>query len=188
VVVVLDSCIDDTADVVSRYSGVEVAHGTERSVGVAREIGARRLLDSTAAPRSELWLANTDADSRVPANWLSTMVKEADRGAHVVLGTVLPDATSAVARRWRSRHVLRDGHPHVHGANLGIRGDVHNELGGWPPLRTGEDVALAQRATAADHLRIARIGTIPVTTSARTEGRAPRGFAAYLHALALEAG
>ena len=39
---------------------------------------------------SQTCVANTDADSRVPLDWLTTMLTEADRGAHLVLGTVLP--------------------------------------------------------------------------------------------------
>jgi hypothetical protein len=185
VVVVLDSCVDDTMPVVAGYAGVEAILCSAGSVGVARATGARHLINSASVALSELWLANTDADSRVPRNWLSTLIAEAERGTHVVLGTVLPDVSrySAVGRRWYARHVLRDGHPHIHGANLGIRADTYEALGGWPPVGSGEDVALAERVDAAGHLRVARIASIPVTTSARSEGRAPRGFADYLRSI-----
>jgi hypothetical protein len=100
----------------------------------------------------------------------------------VVLGTVLPGPglRPAARTKWAGRHHLRDGHPHVHGANFGIRGDAYLALGGWPPLASGEDADLARRAARTGHLRISRIGSAPVTTSARREGRAPRGFSSYL--------
>jgi len=116
------------------------------------------------------------------------MIHEADLGADVVLGTVLPaDGLTPFRRRvWRERHILEDGHPHVHGANFGIRADVYRALGGWPPLASGEDVALADRAEMADTIKTVRTGSIPVVTSARLQGRAPHGFAAYLQSLVCE--
>jgi hypothetical protein len=71
----------------------------------------------------------------------------------------------------------------VHGANLGIRGDAYLALGGWQPLVTGEDVDLARRAALSGHLRVSRTASIPVVTSVRRVGRAPRGFSSYLRAL-----
>jgi hypothetical protein len=72
----------------------------------------------------------------------------------------------------------------VHGANLGIRADAYLALGGWLPLVAGEDADLARRAAAAGWLAISRPAGIPVVTSARRAGRAPRGFSSYLRALA----
>jgi len=101
------------------------------------------------------------------------------------LGTVVPGPGLGPARRraWAGRHQLRDGHPHVHGANLGVRGDAYLALGGWPALPTGEDTELARRASSAGHLRIARTAAIPVVTSTRRAGRAPQGFSGYLRDL-----
>jgi hypothetical protein len=144
------------------------------------------VLADRAGPARELWLASTDADSAVPADWLTAMVAAAARGVHLVLGTVLPgpDLSPAVRARWLAGHHLRDGHPHVHGANLGIRADAYLALGGWLPLVTGEDADLARRAAAAGWLAICRTAGIPVVTSARRAARAPRGFSSYLRALA----
>jgi hypothetical protein len=113
------------------------------------------------------------------------MVAAARRGTDLVLGTVLPgpELSPAVRARWLARHHLRDGHPHVHGANLGIRASAYLALGGWQPLATGEDADLAQRAAAAGYLSISRTAAIPVVTSVRRAGRAPRGFSNYLRAL-----
>jgi hypothetical protein len=82
----------------------------------------------------------------------------------------------AIGAEWRQRDHLRENHPHVHGANLGIRGDAYLGLGGWRPLATGEDIDLAGRPAQAGHLRITRTASIPVVTSTRTAGRALSGF------------
>jgi cellulose synthase/poly-beta-1,6-N-acetylglucosamine synthase-like glycosyltransferase len=186
-VVVLDRCVDATAAAVSARAGVETIESEAGRVGNARALGVEHLLagiDSLA----EAWVANTDADSRVPADWITSMVREADGGAHLVLGTVLPaDGLSPFMRRlWGERHDLEDGHRHVHGANFGIRADVYRALGGWPTLASGEDVALASRAEMAATVKTVRTGAIPVVTSARLQGRAPYGFAAYLQSLVCE--
>jgi hypothetical protein len=186
VVVTLDSCRDATAAVCAAFPGVSTVAITSRNVGAARRAGTRAVLADRAGPARELWLASTDADSAVPADWLTAMVAAAARGVHLVLGTVLPgpDLSPAVRAGWLADHHLRDGHPHVHGANLGIRADAYLALGGWLPLVTGEDADLARRAAAAGWLAISRTAGIPVVTSARRAGRAPRGFSSYLRALA----
>jgi glycosyltransferase involved in cell wall biosynthesis len=185
--VVLDGCRDRT-DAIAASCGVRTVAIAAGNVGRARAAGASAAL-AGGGPPSELWLASSDADSRVPVTWLTAMVAEARLGAHLVLGTVLPDGHLEARDRaeWLSRHHLRDGHPHVHGANLGIRGDSYLSLGGWPPLVTGEDTELARRAACSGHLRIARTATIPVVTSVRRSGRAPRGFSSYLREISITA-
>jgi glycosyltransferase involved in cell wall biosynthesis len=184
IIVVLDSCQDNTAARAAGFGSVRQLTIHARNVGAARRAGVDAVL-TDGGPASELWLADTDADSQVPANWLSYMLAESRRGAHLVLGTVLPGPAlgPAVRADWLSRHQLREGHSHVHGANFGIRGDAYLALGGWPPMVTGEDVELAYRAARAGYLRITRTASIPVVTSTRHHGRAPRGFSSYLHAM-----
>jgi cellulose synthase/poly-beta-1,6-N-acetylglucosamine synthase-like glycosyltransferase len=190
VIVTLDGCHDATAAICATFPGVTTVTTTGRNVGAARRAGTQAALSRRAGPACELWLASTDADSAVPAGWLTAMVAAAGRGADLVLGTVLPgpDLSPAVRAQWLARHHLRDGHPHVHGANLGIRADAYLALGGWPPLVTGEDTDLARRAAAAGWLSISRTAAIPVVTSVRRTGRAPRGFSSYLRALSAPAG
>ena len=188
IIVVLDSCVDGTASIVNQHPGIEAARCSAGCVGSARALGVRHLLDTCTTARSKIWLANTDADSRVPANWITSMLAHAERGAHLVLGTVTPDDGLDVHRRhaWLARHHLRNGHPHIHGANFGIRADTYQALGGWPALACAEDITLAHRATATGHLRIVRTAAIPVTTSSRLAGRAPDGFASHLRALSAD--
>jgi hypothetical protein len=71
-------------------SGLSTVTITSRNVGAARRAGTRAALRGRAGPARELWLARTDADSAVPADWLTVMVRAAGRGADLLLGTVLP--------------------------------------------------------------------------------------------------
>ena len=64
VIVVLDSCTDDT-ETIARSLGAEVAHVAARNVGMARAHGAERALAVGAR-----WLAFTDADTAVADDWL----------------------------------------------------------------------------------------------------------------------
>ena len=183
-IVVLDNCRDQTAANAAASGEAQLISISARNVGAARRAGAHAAL-SGADPAQEVWLASTDADSLVPVNWLEHMIDEARRGTHLVLGTAMPapGLRPSVHASWLSQHHLREGHPHVHGANLGIRGDAYRTLGGWAPVRTGEDIDLARRAAATGHLRISRTAAIPVLTSTRRAGRAPRGFSSYLRNL-----
>jgi glycosyltransferase involved in cell wall biosynthesis len=184
VIVVLDDCRDATAAQAAAFGEVRLVTIKARNVGAARRAGAGAALQGGISP-SELWLASTDADTQVPPTWLSYMVTESRHGAHLVVGTALPGPAldPAVRADWLSRHHLREGHPHVHGANLGIRGDAYLALGGWPPVPTGEDTELVRRAARTGHLRLTRTASIPVVTSIRPRGRAPAGFAGYLDGL-----
>jgi Glycosyl transferase family 2 len=183
--VVLDSCTDATEVVTRHHLDVETLACSAGRVGAARALGVRHLLARTTTAPADTWIANTDADSRVPINWLTHMISEADRGAHLVLGTVLPaGGLSPLAhRRWLDHHKMGEGHGHIHGANFGIRADVYQALGGWPPLNSGEDVTLARKVRAAPHFKTVHSGAIPVITSARLTGRAPHGFADYIQDL-----
>lgn len=188
VVVVLDACGDETASVVARFSVADHVHvvtSDVRRVGEARRRGTVHAM-ANCVPAERLWLANTDADSAVPPHWLTAMVTAANAGVQVVLGTVLPGAeiSSSLRAAWLVPHQLTEGHPHVHGANLGIRADTYHELGGWnQEMAYNEDIDLASRAAAAPHIRVLRTAAIPVVTSARMIGRAPNGFSSYMRRL-----
>ena len=182
IVVVLDACADATASVVAGFPAVGTVTSSARNVGAARRLGTAEVLRGEQRPE-ELLLASTDADSRVPTDWLTGLVRTS-RHADLVLGTVVPEDGLApdVATAWLHRHDLRDGHAHVHAANLAIRADAYLAIGGWQPLAAGEDEDLVARAVAAG-LRVHRSAAHPVRTSTRAFGRAPRGFSSYLRAL-----
>ncbi len=182
--VVADACTDGTA-AFARAAGVRVREVAARSVGRSRAAGFGDLLAVHAhVPRASLWLASTDADSLVPPGWLLHQVELADRGADLVLGTIdvgdWSEHPTHVQRRWRAAYDRRDGHGHVHGANVGVRAEAYLAAGGFADLEHSEDVALA---AALAHRSIVRTGAHPVLTSARTRARAPHGFAAHLLAL-----
>lgn len=187
---VLDSCTDRSADIAARFPDVEAIVVDARRVGTARRLGATHALRDVTSP-DDCWLAATDADSQVPEHWLTTMVGLADEGADLVLGTVLPVGDhlppSALAR-YHAGYVPTDGHPHVHGANLGIRASTYLRLGGWPDLATGEDHALVAAAVTAGDVRIRRTGAVPVGTSTRLVARAPYGYSSHLRGLVAASG
>lgn len=184
VVVVADACHDRTAGI-SRELGATVVDAEHRNVGAARRDGVAAAIARSTSPLDRMWLASTDADCEVPSHWLVHFVAAAIRGYHMVTGMVspTPGLSAAELDAWKRRHRYVDGHPHIHGANLGFRADAYVGLGGWSPLRTGEDVALVERAERQSGLRILRSARAPVQTSARRVGRAPEGFADYLSTL-----
>jgi hypothetical protein len=135
-----------------------------------------------------LWLANTDADCIVPPGWIADQLQiAAEAACTAIAGTVSVDSfvehQPEVAERFRSSYIIgSDGtHPHVHGANLGVRADAYIRAGGWADLTTAEDHDLWGRLklTGARTVSTARIEVI---TSGRRVGRAPHGFAGALGA------
>ena len=88
-----------------------------------------------------------------------------------------------VEQRFRlSYRISVDGtHPHVHGANLGIRGDAYLAAGGWKALETAEDHDLWARLCGKAFPKVSD-ASLEVLTSGRRVGRAPLGFAAALAA------
>jgi len=193
IVVVVDRSTDRTLHVAEQWPGIEVVLSDAGRVGAARAAGMDHLLASEARrgnPASTVWTACTDADSVVPADWLVHHLDTARGGAEMILGTVRPEAGDvqvAVLEDWRRRHILADGHPHVHGANLGVRGDIYRAVGGFEDVAVDEDVLLARAVRSAGGLVVSS-GTSPVLTSSRTDGRAPGGFAHYLREIHAEQG
>lgn len=184
-VVVLDSCRDRTVDRVRvRASTVDAVEVEVGCVGAARRIGVARALKGATVRPEQLWIASTDADTVVGPTWLLDQLDIAARGIVAVAGTVaLPETTSPAILRAFARHYVVDagGHRHVHGCNLGMRGDAYRAAGGWSVRATGEDHDLWGR--------LGRVGVVEsraelrVVTSARTTGRAVQGFADDVRAL-----
>lgn len=182
VVVVLDGCTDDSAAVAAAFP-VTVVTADGVGVGRARHLGVERGLRAIGE-LDGVWVANTDADTRVPVRWLVEQVDAAARGCDLLLGTVVPVdvADPAVARAWRAAYRLADGHAHVHGANLGVRASVYVAAGGFGPLGAHEDVDLVHRVRALG-ARWHATDRTRVRTSGRVVGRVEVGFSTYLDAL-----
>lgn len=189
VVVVLDRCVDGSAAVVAGHPSVESVVVAAGCVGVARAVGCERSLDEALGRGGDLtrtWLVSTDADTVVPPAWLVTQVRLAEEGRDLVLGTVEPQGVDGhLLTRWRQRNRLREGHPHVHGANLGVRGSRYVEAGGFPAVDVHEDVLLAEAVKASGAPWVAT-DTTRVRTAGRLDGRVDGGFATYLRDLAAE--
>ncbi|POH58728.1 glycosyl transferase [Cryobacterium zongtaii] len=179
VVVVLDRCTDGSAEVVAQWPQFRALECSAGSVGSARRAGVAHLLTDAAAAHT--WVATTDADSAVPRRWLTAQLALAEAGTELVLGTVLPDDELPVQERdrWHGSHTLVDGHPHVHGANLGVRADRYLQADGFSDVDSDEDVLLVE-ALRTLGARECRTALIPVLTSGRLDGRVPGGFGGYL--------
>lgn len=177
IIVVHDTCSDASATLASAWP-VEQLHVQFRNVGLARAAGARQLIQSGAR-----WLAFTDADSTVSASWL---VDQLALQAQVVCGTVEVDDWSShgkFAERAKASFLKgyqdRDGHRHVHGANLGIDATVYEQVGGFEALACSEDQALVDKLVLSG-ATIAWSARPRVCTSARTISRVEGGFATTL--------
>lgn len=188
VVVAADSCADDTAAVARavdcRHATVLVVEGTWGRAGAAR--AAAVLAAGPEVGAAPFWLANTDADCVVPEGWLAAQLGlSADH--HAVAGIVDLDADATPAHLLRAFRLgyrcAPDTHSHVHGANLGLRGDTYARVGGWCPVTVvGEDHRMWQAVVAAG-LPAVQSTAVVVTTSARTRSRVEGGFATDLRIL-----
>jgi len=187
-VVVADTCTDRTA-AVARACGARVISTGARNVGAARAAGMTEMLRLAAGrDPAAVWLATTDADTVVPSGWLRRQLRYAERGWDVVLGTVAVADWEGhpphVPAAFEAMYGHGGGpHPHVHGANLGIRASAYLAAGGFRPLATAEDHALLAAATEAG-CPVVQAGDITVRTSGRRQARAPLGFSHLLRTLA----
>jgi len=189
VVVVLDACADGSVAAAAAVG--EVATSTTlltvnlRCVGAARALGCRHVLDQLGVAGT--WLANTDADSAVPPDWLERGLAYAAEDYDAVAGTVEVDDWSTHDADVRSAYLAgyqdRWDHRHVHGANLVVSGQAYAAVGGFDPVVCHEDAGLARALIAAGRA-IAWADDLPVLTSGRIRGRTPGGFSGYLRSLA----
>ena len=198
--VVLDYCTDGSADIAACYAAtdprfrvLEVSYrsaGASRAAGVrAAGVGVPRQRPSgrrwRQTPAGRTWLANTDADSRVPEHWLVRQLEFAEGGADAVLGSVEPDPAGMdpeLLRRWRERHPFHENHPHVYGANFGVRASAYLAAGGFARITSEEDRTLV-RSLRSRAFTVTATDSNRVMTSGRIHARAPHGFGTYLRSL-----
>jgi hypothetical protein len=197
-VVVLDDCHDASVNVVAKWvrrqghkrQHVEIVVKTcaANSVGVARGLGCAALLERwNQVDPSRIWLATTDADSRVPVDWLSAQLERHESGVDLWSGRVSVVDWSfhsrETAARWQREYDAED--TPIHGANLGFNAGAYLATGGFPSLRTGEDRALHHALSdwgAVSH----NDATVRVVTSSRRDARAPLGFSYALETMEAE--
>jgi cellulose synthase/poly-beta-1,6-N-acetylglucosamine synthase-like glycosyltransferase len=183
VVVVADHCTDQTVERARSALGSagEVTEVSVRSAGAARREGAALVLRHwRSLTPSQIWLANTDADTYVSDDWISVQLSFADEGVTAIAGIVhLEVGGSAAAHEVHRNTYLTsaDGtHAHVHGANLSVRADAYQDVGGWSHLALAEDHCLWARLRGRGWRVRSPVSSV-VTTSCRLEGRAKGGFA-----------
>ena len=195
VVVAADGCLDTTVSVARGFSGIRVLEVESSNVGAARAAGVGAALRrvSRAVRSRNMWIANTDADSTVPPNWLSHQLALMRSGVDVMIGTVRPRAAELSEEQWswwRATHVAGEPNGHVHGANLGFRASAYRAAGGYRSVPEHEDVDLVARMMEARTVvttSVAAASSVAtdeceVETSARRVGRTPGGYAGYLRA------
>ncbi len=188
VAIVLDTCSDASKSLAQDWRrdarrrspelDVLLLECEARNVGGARGLGSAALLSNwNHIDAAGLWWATTDADSQVPRNWLAEQIKAHERGADLWTGRILVgDWTlhdSRTRERWTAVYEA-ELNP-LHGANMGFNALRYLQVGGFPPLETGEDRELCARMLASG-ARLVDNSTVRVSTSARRVARAPRGF------------
>jgi len=203
VIVVLDGCRDATVEVLREASAthphlrvhsveLSVAAGVGRARRLGMDLACSRLL---ALGREDGLIASTDADSVVARDWLAAQLGLAKAGARAIGGHIElnPEESKlldrqALAERERSAGerldvTLREStsgtaveHHQFSGASLSLTAQTYESCGGLPARAALEDEALEQ-ALRARGVAIHRSRLVRVRTSARTDGRAPRGLA-----------
>jgi hypothetical protein len=172
---------------------------TLNHAGGARAVAmhlARAVADRSAASV----LFTTDADSRVPSDWIGRTLGVMDQGCHAVAGTVelhtedeaersadfmarqgleaiYADLLDEIDARFDPlEHNPWPTHRVCSGANMAVRIDALDALGAIPVPHCGEDRALIAALKRHD-FKVRHEPTIPVRTSARFHGRAAGGMA-----------
>ncbi|MBP1179740.1 glycosyltransferase [Methylobacterium sp. PvR107] len=207
VVLFLNNCTDRTEAIVAEMVpdlSIPVRVLVETFSGAHAGWARRRAMDAAAAWLGESGNAgiilSTDADSRVPPNWVARNFAAIRGGADAVAGRVeldpaeaallppslpargkledLYDAliTEAEARLDPDPHDPWPCHRTTIGATLAVTRAAYRQVGGMPEIPLGEDGAFIARLL--EHgLRVRHATDVCVTISARLAGRAPGGVA-----------
>ena len=204
VVLFLNNCTDGTEAIVARLvptMTVPVRVLVENFSGAHAGWARRRAMDAAAAWLGEAGvILSTDADSRVPPDWVARNRAALALGADAVAGRVELDAAEAallppaLPKRGRLEDAYDaliteaeariDPDPHdpwpchrtAIGATLAVTRAAYIGVGGMPEIPLGEDGAFIARLL--EHgLRVRHATDVCVTISARLTGRAPGGVA-----------
>ncbi len=206
-VLFLNNCTDGTVEIVEAMRPkmsvpvrVTVVEFEGANAGWARRAAMEEAAEWLEAERTTGTILSTDADSRVPPDWVARNLAVLAAGADAVAGRVALDADEAalLPGSLRARGRLEDAyddiltevearidpdpqdpwpcHRTTIGASLSVRLEAYRLVGGMPPIPLGEDGAfVAALIRAGLHVRHAR--DVVVTISARLTGRAPGGVA-----------
>ncbi len=170
----------------------------------------RRLLMDEACYRLEHSVArakailSTDSDTRAAPDWIAQNLREIERGVDAIGGLITfdPHERASLSPRTRRMQDLDDRyktlvawledeldplphdpwprHYHHFGASLAVTPEAYRAVGGLPPERQLEDLALFHALLRHDK-KFRHSPLVTVQTSARLDGRAPVGLAWQLH-------
>ena len=223
VLIVANNCSDGTVAAVRAMQAagsapalairIVEAHltGAEAHVGTARRMAldaGAAWLDADGCPDGVL--LTTDADARVPRDWLAANLRALE-GAEIVGGRLVIDPEAAIdpaladlhrriERYWASVRRIEDAldppphdptprHGDHTGASLALGAALYRSVGGLPALPRGEDNALVARVREAGG-RLRHCPDVSVLVSDRAAGRAQGGMATEMvrRAAAVRAG
>lgn len=178
ILVVLDSCNDQT-ELKVQHVGVQSISCDFKCVGQARDLGTRLLIQQGAT-----WIACTDADSLVAADWLAQQVAHLKQHRDAMIcGVVEIDQWDHLTTQTREQYLAHYqdcmGHHHIHGANLSFEAAAYLAVGGFDAMPCHEDVNLVKKFEAKGY-SIGWSNQVRVTTSSRLVARATEGFAHFL--------
>jgi glycosyltransferase involved in cell wall biosynthesis len=204
VVLLLNNCTDDTAEVVRAISSAPHRlhiiecnlEGSSASAGVARGMAMKHAVSLIP----EGVILTTDADGEVPENWIEANLRAIEKGADAVCGMAVIDPLEALLipphlHKDDAREVAYGGlldeiasvilpdpadpwprHTEDSGASIAITASMLRRIGGVPFLPSGEDRALIRMLRLVD-ARVRHDPQINVVVSGRIEGRARGGMA-----------
>jgi hypothetical protein len=184
VCLVADRCTDDTARIATTVfggwsCGLVATNTRDLSIGEVRDLGIRQVRAALRTHTSgHILLLNTDADTTVAADWARSHLARAEKGSHAVAGTA--DLSPTTSLPPHAQHRYRDVLDEARRPDG--RADAYAAVGGFRPLRTGEDHDLWRRLGRAGYHRCYDPGPT-VVTSARLRGRAEGGLADLLRTL-----
>lgn len=189
-------CTDDTfavaAQALTGADGIEAVVVRDRVSATVGEV-RHRLVQRLAGwrwPSADTWLLSTDADSVVPPDWMTGLLRVAEREDAVAVAGMTELVDWSATRQSRAAYAAiiaaglteDGGHRHVYAANLAVRLDAYAAAGGFPAVASGEDHALVQAIRAAGG-RVATPREPTVRTSGRMPGRAAHGLGSLLTTL-----
>jgi GT2 family glycosyltransferase len=209
----LNNCTDRTESIVRSVSDTlpcPVRLLIQTDIGANAGWARRCAMDAAADWLAEHGAYNgiiltTDADSRVPPNWVRSNLAYIEGGADAVAGRIILDEAEAanLPAALHKRGALESAYESLlteidatldpqdsnpwpchwtcSGATLSVRRDVYLRVGGLPAIPVGEDRAFVL-TLRAHNARVRHAPDIVTITSGRLEGRAPGGAADTIRA------
>lgn len=208
----LNNCSDGTDRIVAELAQVMSIPVRVRTVsfdgahaGWARRAAMEAAAEWIGPDGTAGTILTSDADSRVPSDWVARNLAALEAGADAVAGRIQIDEAewAALPKSLRARGKLEDAYsdlltelearidhdPHdpwpchrtTIGATLAVRLSAYRKVGGMPMIALGEDGAFV--AALLQHgLRVRHAKDVVVTVSGRLVGRAPGGVADTIRA------